>query len=430
MSRGKELRMNSVDKVLQLLKKGELAEAHSHINRITSIESEENILTLAEEILQLGFIDEAKELYEHLLDLYPGEGELVLSIAEILIDSDQEDEAMLMLEKISPEDDMYPSALLLEADLYQLQGMPEVSERKLLQAKELLPDEVIIDFALGELYHQQGRNPEAISTYIKVLKHEEEIGGVSIHQRMAESLSATGEFEEALPYFEKALSHQLEINTLFEYAFTAYQAGMYKMAINKFTELKELDPEYHSMYLYLARSYEHMEDIDQAIRTVKEGIREDEFNKELYFYAGKLALKKGTEPEAESFFMEALALDPGYLEAAITLLKLYMHAERFEDALECISEVRKNGEDDPQFFWLEAVSYQKIERYDEALNSYDKAYNYFKNNEDFLEDFGFFLIEEGDQIKAKEIFTKLLHINPTNDEYVAILERFDEDSEL
>ena len=81
--------MNSIDKVIQLLKKGELAEAHSHINRITSSESEEDILTLAEEILQLGFIDEAKELYEHLLVLYPGEGELIVSIAEILIDCDQ-----------------------------------------------------------------------------------------------------------------------------------------------------------------------------------------------------------------------------------------------------------------------------------------------------------------------------------------------------
>lgn len=421
--------MNSVDQVLQLLKNGELAEAHSHINRITSNESEEMILTLAEEILQLGFIDEAKELYEHLLELYPGEGELIVSIAEILIDTDQEDEAMLLLEKISPEDDLYPSVLLLEADLYQLQGMPEVSERKLLQAKELLPDEVIIDFALGELYHQQGRNPEAISTYIKVLEHEEEIGGISIHQRIAESLSETGEFEEALPYFEKALDYQLEINTLFEYAFTAYQAGMYKTAIKKFTELKELDPEYHSMYLYLARSYEHIEDIDQALKIVKEGIRADEFNKELYFYGGKLALKKGLEKEAESFFKEALALDPSYLEAAITLLKLYMHNERFDDTLECIHEVRKNGEDDPQFNWLEAVSYQKMELYDEALNSYNQAYNYFKNNEDFLEDFGFFLIEEGDQVKAKEIFSKLLQFNPTNDEYVSILERFNEDSE-
>jgi tetratricopeptide (TPR) repeat protein len=313
--------------------------------------------------------------------------------------------------------------------LYQLQGMPEVSERKLLHAKELLPDEVLIDFALGELYHQQGRNPEAISTYKRVLEYEEEIGGISIHQRIAESLSGTGEFEEALPYFEKALHHQLEINTLFEYAFTAYQAGMYQTAIKKFTELKELDREYHSMYLYLAKSYEHLEDIDQALTTVKEGIHADEFNKELYLYGGKLALKKGLEGEAEEFFKEALALDPGYLEASITLLKVYLHQERHDEALECISEVRKYGEDDPQFDWIEAVSFQKIERYDEALNSYHQAYNYFKDHEDFLEDYGFFLIEEGDQAKAKEVFTKLLQFNPTNDEYVSILERLNEDSE-
>lgn len=418
--------MSSVDKVLQLLKKGELTEATSHINRITTMESAENILSLAEEISQLGFLDEAKRLYEHLLQLYPGEGELLISIAEILIDSDQEDEAMLMLEQISSDDEMYPSALLLEADLYQLQGMDEVSERKLLQAKDLLPSESIIDFALGELYYQQGRNQEAISAYIKVLEHEEEIGGVNLNQRLAEALSGAGKFEEALPYFEKALENHLEINTLFEYALTAYQAGMYQTAIQKFVELKELDREYHSMYLYLARAYEHLENVDEALKTVKEGIRADEYNKELYFFGGKLALKKGLDEEAEEFFKEALALDPGYLEATLTLLKLYMHQEKYEDALECMEEVRKYGEDDPQFDWIEAVSYQKLEQYEKALNSYHKAYNAFKHNEDFLEDYGFFLVEEGDRTTAREVFTVLLQSNPANDEYVQILERLHE----
>ncbi|USK68982.1 tetratricopeptide repeat protein [Peribacillus asahii] len=418
--------MSSVDKVLQLLKKGELTEATSHINRITTMESAENILSLAEEISQLGFLDEAKRLYEHLLQLYPGEGELLISIAEILIDSDQEDEAMLMLEQISSDDEMYPSALLLEADLYQLQGMDEVSERKLLQAKDLLPSESIIDFALGELYYQQGRNQEAISAYIRVLEHEEEIGGVNLNQRLAEALSGAGKFEEALPYFEKALENHLEINTLFEYALTAYQAGMYQTAIQKFVELKELDREYHSMYLYLARAYEHLENVDEALKTVKEGIRADEYNKELYFFGGKLALKKGLDEEAEEFFKEALALDPGYLEATLTLLKLYMHQEKYEDALECMEEVRKYGEDDPQFDWIEAVSYQKLEQYEKALNSYHKAYNAFKHNEDFLEDYGFFLVEEGDRTTAREVFTALLQSNPANDEYVQILERLHE----
>lgn len=421
--------MSTVGQVLQLLQKGELAEATSHIHQIASTESPDTILTLAEELAQLGFIDEAKELYENLLELYPGEGELLVSMAEVLIDSDQEDEAMLLLEQISPDDDVYPSALLLEADLYQLQGIPEVSERKLLQAKQLLPDEVIIDFALGELYYQQGRNQEAISTYIHVLAQEEEVGGISIHQRVAEALSGIGKFEEALPYFEQALDHQLEINTLFEYAFTAYQAGKFQLAIRKFSELKELDPDYHSMYLYWARAYEQLEDLNDALTTVKEGIRVDQFNKELAFYGGKLALKKGLEEQAEQFFKEALAIDPGYLEAAITLLKLYMHKERYEDTLECIHEVRKYGEEDPQFDWLAAVSFQKTEQYDEALRSYHQAYNDFNHNEEFLEDYGFFLLEEGDQATAREVFTKLLKLQPTNDEYVVILERLEEDVE-
>ena len=162
---------------------------------------------------------------------------------------------------------------------------------------------------------------------------------------------------------KKHSNDRLEINTLFEYAFTAYQAGMYQTAIRKFIELKELDHEYHSMYLYLARSYEHVEDVDKALRTVKEGIRQMSSIRNCTSIGGKIALKKGLEDEAEQFFKEALALDPGYLEASITLLKVYMHQERYEAVLECIDEVRRYGEDDPQFDWIEAVSFQKTEQY-------------------------------------------------------------------
>lgn len=421
--------MNIVEETIQLLKKGDFEEANTHISRIKASESAEDMHMLAEELLQLGFIEDAKDLYQQLLTLFPEEGELILSLAEIMIDSEQEDEAFALLEQISPEDDMYPSALLLEADLYQMQGMDEVSEQKLLMARQLLPEEPLIDFALGELYYQQGRDQDAITSYMKVLAAETEIGGVNLHQRIAESLSGSGRFEEALPYFEKALDDRLEINTLFEYGFTAYQAGFYETAIEKFTELKELDREYTSLYLYLARAFEHIEDLDRSLTAVKDGIRVDEFNKDLYFYGGRISLKKGNPRQAEDMFRQALAIDPGYLEAALILLKLLMQEERYEDIIECISEVRKFGEDDPQFEWLSAVSHQKLEQFDEALNDYHKAYNSFKDNQDFLEDYGFFLIEEGNRHMAREIFSKLTRKNPSNDEYVMILERLADEPE-
>ena len=71
---------------------------------------------------------------------------------------------MLILNEIHEEDPAFPQALLLLADLYQMQGLYEVSEHKLLKAKEILPDEVLIDFALGELYLEEGKFIEAIKS--------------------------------------------------------------------------------------------------------------------------------------------------------------------------------------------------------------------------------------------------------------------------
>ena len=119
--------------------------------------------------MQLGFLNEAKELYELLLVTYPNEGELKVSLAEILIEMDKESDAISYLDSIQEDDPDYPRALLILADLYQMQGLVEVSENKLRQAKQLLPDESIIDFALGELYASEGKNNEAIKFYEELL---------------------------------------------------------------------------------------------------------------------------------------------------------------------------------------------------------------------------------------------------------------------
>ena len=103
---------------------------------------------LAEEMYQYGFLNEAKALVENLLVIYPEEGELLVLLGEILVEAGEEEEAILELEKISEHDPNFGQSLLLLADLYQVQGLYEVCERKLQKAKELLPDEVIIDFAL------------------------------------------------------------------------------------------------------------------------------------------------------------------------------------------------------------------------------------------------------------------------------------------
>jgi tetratricopeptide (TPR) repeat protein len=420
--------MDKVKQIISLLENGQHEEAITNYNDILKSGTHEERFVLGEELLQYGFLEEAKALFERLLQAYPEEGELLVLLAEIEIDLGNEEEAILVLEKIDHQDPSYPQALLLLADLYQMQGLFEVSEQKLLQAKAILPEERVIDFALGELFSEEGKFGEAITSYQKVLKTDDTIAGVNVNERLADVLSASGAFEDALPFFEKALEKKLEINTLFSFAFTALQAGYNRTAIERFIELKELDHEYHSLYYHLAQAYEREEEIENAFNSVKTGIKQDEFNKELFFYGGKLALKIGNEEEAVDLFRQALALDPEYMEAALTLNKVFLKKEQYENMLEIVHLMEQFENEEPQILWDAAVAYQNLEEFSQALNKYEHAYTYFNQQPDFLSEYGYFLIEEGKREQAAEIFKQLIKIDPENGEYADVLERITDDS--
>lgn len=415
--------MDKVDKIIYQLENGQHEEALTSYQQILTSGTNEERFVLGEELFRFGFINEAKTLFEKLLMAYPEEGELLVLFAEACIELGDEEEAMLVLDKIHEEDASFPQALLLLADLYQMQGLYEVSEQKLLKAKSVLPNEVIIDFALGELYLEQGKFLEAIQFYNKVLTKEEEMAGISIHQRLGEALSAGGAFEEAMSHYEKALEDKLEINTLFSYAFTALQAGYNKTAIEKFNELKEIDPEYHSLYLYLAKAYEREEELDKSFEAIQAGLKQDEFSKEMFLYGGKIAIKLGNEEEAVHLLRQAIALDPEYTEAALTLNKIFFRNEQYEDVIEICEILTTNGVEEPQLIWDEAVALQHLEEYSQSLNKYKAAYNFFKNHLEFLVDYGYFLMEEGNRTEAAEVFNKLLEMDPTNEEYEEVLQR-------
>lgn len=415
--------MNHLDQMVSYLENGQNQEALSSYLRILNNGTDEEKFSWAEILFRYGFLDEPKELLEKLLHAHPSEGELLVFLAEILIEMGDEEEALLVLNKIEETDPNFPQALLLLADLYQMNGLPEVSEQKLMRAKKILPEEEVIDFALGELYSEQGKILEAAEAYRRVLEKRTEVAGTNVHQRMAAILSTGGSFEEALPYYEKALEEKLEINTLFEFAFTALQAGHHKTAIKKFEELKGLDREYHSLYLYLARAYEAEGETKLCYQTILEGIGQDEFNKDLYLYGGKTAVKLGEQKEAEKLFSEAIALDPGFTEAAINMNHLLLGMERYEEVLEVIGEMDAQNEEEPLLLWQAAISYQKLEEYSQALNKYNLAYTFFRDDEEFLTDYGYFLMEAGKREEAAEVFNKLLKKDPSNEEYLELFDR-------
>lgn len=403
----------NIEEAIQLVESGNVEKGLEELNSLQKNATHDEKYTIAECYVNWGLLSEAKELVDELLLLYPDEGQLYILAAEIFIDLENEEEAIDLLHEVKDDDPSYIQSLVLLADLYQLQGLDEVAEKKLLDAKKRAPNEILIDFGLGEFYLSKGEYKKSIPYYRSVLHQEEKIGDRNVHLCLAEALSMSGEFEEAFELYDKGLKDKADLHSLFGFGFAAYQIERYEIAISKWQEVKDIDPEYAGVYIHLAKAYEQEGAVDEALQIAREGIKVDEFNKELFLYAGKLALKISKRAEAESLLRGAITLDPGYIEAVLTLTKLFIHEERFEDVVDCITYSNEFGEYDPHFDWDLGTAKKELELYKDALNHYQNAYNAFKDNVNFLEEYAQFLLEEGMRQDAAKMFKRILTLDPT-----------------
>lgn len=409
-----KMMIKQLEEAVKHVEDGDIETGLAIIRQLEKESNDEEKFYIGEQLYQWGFIEEAKNSFENLALIYPEEGEVLMMLAEIYIDCEDEEKAISVLENIHADNPVFVRSLLLLADLYQMQGLYEVSEQKLLEAKEIMQDEYIIDFALAELYLSIGDYQKSIPFYKEVMKTAEMVGNISINQRMAEVLTSIGEFEDALYFYDKALVEKFELNTLFGYGFTALHAGYPKTTIEKLTQLREIDPQYTSLYMYLAKAFELEGMLKECLQTIQAGIKADNFNKEILYYGGKIAVKMGKLNEAESFLREALALDPAYMDAIVALGNLLRSESKFHEIIELAEEVGKYGDIPVELEWDLGYAKNKLEFYEDAIKCYQLAYNSLKNNEDFLEEFGYILLEDGKRNEALNIFKELLKIEPTH----------------
>src|SRR5699024_9238334 len=108
-------------------------------------------------------------------------------------------------------------------------------------------------------------------------------------------------------YFEELKTDHPD--TLFKYGLTAKGAKRHDIAIHVWQKVISLDPYYHTVYVELARVMQEEGLIETAFDTVKKGLVQDEFNKELFLIAGQLAIKLQKSDEAFTYLKEAISLD-------------------------------------------------------------------------------------------------------------------------
>lgn len=417
--------MATVEEIQKAVEQGDMGKVNSLLDSYMLSGDPDEQFGLSEWLGEIGFVEEAIKILEHLEYLFPEENQLKIDRANLLIEADREDEALNLLMEIPKHDDLYPQALVTLADLFQLQGLLEAAENRLNEAIELLPDEPLLMQAKAELLLDSGRYLESAKIYQDLKSAGVKIEGVNMSERLAEVYSAGAAYEEALPYYEEALEDQVQPDVLFGAAVASFQTREYERAVSRLDQLIALDPDYFSAYLLKAQSLNMAEDYKGAYEAIKEGLKRDEFDKELYLFAGKLAMKLGKTDEGVDNLRQAVALDPEYMEAIYALISHFHSQEMDDDVLELSESVVASGDDWAGLYPMIAESYERTEQFEKAAAYFELAYPAFRDDPEFLGKYARFLIEEGKRGRALEIIKELQVLEPENQEWLDLQQSFE-----
>lgn len=415
--------MNNSQKMIDALQNQQLKEAHAFFEQALVTDTDDQLYQLAGNLYHLGFLEETKQIYHHLLTKHPEDDELKIGLAEIEIESNEIDAAMEWLLDVPETSEAFPQALLVFADLYQVQGLYEVSEQKILKAKELLPDEPVIQFALAELQFSMGKYAQAIHGYEELMiQGYSEFSGINLASRCGAAYSALGDLEQAVLYFEQSVEENETVDALFELGVTYMQQKEFKRANEVFYKLKELDPSYTSVYPNLAKGLEEENQLEKAAEIVQAGLRMDQYNYELFVIGAEIALKLEQEELAEEYYLSANALSPDNESLQLAYINLLLKQERFEEAATLIEQALEYGQSDPQFYWDAAIAYDKLEKYDLAEKAYQQVYPALNQNKDFLKNYIDFLREAGERTMIKNAVADYLLLEPADAEILELSE--------
>src|SRR5690625_1939473 len=398
--------MNKIEKAYELMKEQEYDLALHTLQLALKQATDDEKLVIAQVYQHWGLYEQAEKILSELNKQFPKESEIILLLAQIYIDQEKDERALNLLIDVKEDDPHYVQTLIQLADLYQAQGLGEVAETKLLEAKRLAPDEIIIDFALGELLFSMGKYARSITFFERVLNETNELNDVSIPLRLAEAFAGDGQYEKSLVLYNSIDDGQPD--TLFKHGLTAYYAKEQQIAIQQWEQLLNQDKYYHAAYIYLAKVYKEQGELTKALEIATDGLHIDAYNKELYFLTGKLAYELGNVQEGIDHIQEAIALDPEYKEAVLFLVNYYQENGSDELTVELLTDLKQMGVNEPLYDWELAKSYVQLEYYDKSLRLYEEVYPLLQHDEQFLQEYAYFLVEEGKIDDAVIIFEKYL----------------------
>lgn len=397
--------MKNSEKMLSAIEAQDLVQAEQWFEKALLEDSDSILLDLAEYLESIGFFLQAKRIYNKLAPLYP---KVNLNLAAIASEDGDLEEAFGYLEEIRSNDPWYVNALLIKADLYQMEGLPDVAREKLVEASQL-SDDPIITFGMAEIDFELGNFTQAIKEYASLDNRTiYEQTGISTYQRIGVSYASLGKFEAAIEFLQKAIELEYDESAVFELAVILYDQEDYQKANLYFKQLDTLSPDFEGYEYIYARSLHADHRAEEALFMAQQGLNKNPFDSQLALLASQVSYELHNIEKAESYLLDAWDNADDLEELALRLTNLYLEQERYEDIL----ALEDQDWDNVLTRWNIARSYQALENIEKARELYGELHRDLRDNPEFLEEYIYLLRECGELERAKQEAQHYLSLVP------------------
>lgn len=192
------------------------------------------------------------------------------------------------------------------------------------------------------------------------------------------------------------------------------EAGRYEEAIPYFVKAIQLDRQYSDPWSNKAVVHSVKGDDDSAIRSLQEAIRLNPEYAEAQNNLGSLLIKKGEFAAAEGSLKNAVLIRPHYGKAWFNLGRLYLEQKKNDEAWGAFIKATQGDLDLPNVFDIVGQVGLQIGKYEEAVVAFEEAIKR-SNGEKIPHTYfnlanGYFLTNRYPE--AKSIFSKLSAENP------------------
>ena len=411
--------MEDIYKLIDDINLQKLDNLDSRVNDALTSNNDDALFILGETLYNFGLTPQGLGYYRTLYHKYPDESELLIYFIEGLMSENQTDEALEYLSQVA----ISTEKLMLEADLYQQINMTEVAIDKLIEARELEPNDPIIHFALAEMLYFDGQYLRATREYEVVLDTGEyEVNGINLFARMADCALQSGNYSDAINLYDEINEDEMTSEDFFKKQSRMKNDITHEAIKITKTFYQKIPILFKDISIY--NHFMKMKNYPDAIETGKEGLRLNQFYKELMVSTGSLEIEHGDANEGVELLKQALEVDNAYHEPLLILSDLFRNEEDYEAIIALLSYVDEDDLD-PVFMWHLAHAFGQEERDKEAQHFFELAYPTMKTQSAFLSDYYYYLIEIGYKEKAKTILQQLIEMDPSNETWQEEANRLD-----